>query len=54
MIQTTEHISVRDRMKQIWPSLTDEEIEIAQANLDRYLEVAWEVFEEVQEKQQSA
>jgi hypothetical protein len=54
MIQTAEHITAQDQLRNLYPNLTAEEIEIAQLNLDAYLNVAWEIFEELQEKHQSA
>jgi hypothetical protein len=34
----------------LYPGLTDEERSIAAENLDRYLELAWEVWEESQSR----
>ena len=34
----------------IWQHLTGEESRIAQENLDRYLELAWEIYEELQQR----
>ncbi len=34
----------------IWPHLTDEESRMAQENLDRYLELAWEIYEDLQQR----
>lgn len=36
----------------LYPGLTDKERKIATENLDQYLELAWEIFEEVQEREQ--
>ena len=33
--------------KQLYPTLSDDELNIARENLDRYLELAWEIFEEM-------
>jgi hypothetical protein len=33
-----------DELKKLYPSLTDEELVIAQENLDRYLKLAWEIY----------
>ncbi len=35
----------------LYPGLTDEERRIAAENLDQYLELAWEIFEEVQARE---
>ena len=35
-----------DEFKQLYPTLSDEELNIARENLDRYLELAWEIFQE--------
>jgi hypothetical protein len=37
----------------LYPRLTDEERSIAAENLDRYLELAWEIFEDVQARERS-
>jgi hypothetical protein len=37
----------------LYPGLTDEERRIAAENLDRYLELAWEIFEDVQARERS-
>jgi len=34
--------------REIYPALPDEERRIAEENLDRYLEIAWEIMEELQ------
>jgi hypothetical protein len=34
----------------LYPGFTDEERQIAMENLDRYLELAWEVWEENQSR----
>ena len=31
-------------LRELYPSLTDEELIIAQENLDRYLKLAWEIY----------
>jgi hypothetical protein len=33
-----------EELKKLYPSLSDEELVIAQENLDLYLELAWEIF----------
>lgn len=38
---------------ELYPGLTDEERSIAAENLDRYLELAWEIFEEAQAHERS-
>lgn len=35
----------------LYPGLIDEERKIAAENLDRYLELAWEIFEEMQTRE---
>ena len=37
-----------DELKNLYPTLTDEELRIALENLDRYLELAWEIIEDAQ------
>jgi hypothetical protein len=37
----------------LYPELTYEERDIAAENLDRYLELAWEIFEDVQARERS-
>lgn len=37
----------------IWPHLTDEESRIAQENLDRYIELSWEIYEDLQRQKQA-
>ncbi|MGC9224934.1 MAG: hypothetical protein ACP5E2_13485 [Terracidiphilus sp.] len=37
-----------DDLKDLYPALTDEELRIAVENLDRYLELAWEIIEDAQ------
>jgi hypothetical protein len=37
-----------DELKNLYPTLTDEELRIALENLDRYLELAWEIVEDAQ------
>jgi len=32
----------------LWPTLTDEERRIAEENLSRYLEIAWDIWNELQ------
>jgi hypothetical protein len=34
--------------KELYPALTNEELQIARENLDTYLELAWEIYEDVQ------
>lgn len=34
--------------KELYPALTNEELQIARENLDAYLELAWEIYEDVQ------
>jgi hypothetical protein len=34
------------------PDLTDEELQIARENLDAYLELAWEIFEDMRSQEQ--
>jgi hypothetical protein len=38
-------------IEEFCPGLTDEERRIAAENLDRYLELAWEIFEDVQARE---
>lgn len=35
-------------LKKLYPALTDDELRIASENLDRYLEIAWEIAEVLQ------
>jgi len=35
-----------DVLKKLYPTLSDEELVIAQENLDRYLKLAWEIYME--------
>ena len=35
-----------DRLRALYPNLSDEELRTAKENLDRYLEFVWGVFEE--------
>lgn len=37
-----------DVWKELYPALTDEELQIARENLDAYLELAWEIYEDAQ------
>ena len=37
----------------LYPGLTDEERKVAAENLDQYLELAWEIFEDVQARERS-
>jgi hypothetical protein len=37
----------------LFPTLSDEMRNVAAENLDRYLELAWEIFEEVQARERS-
>ena len=39
-----EHESLRD----LHPALADEEQKVAEENLDRYLELAWEIYQAMQ------
>jgi hypothetical protein len=39
-----------DAWKELYPTLTEEELQIARENLDAYLELAWEIYEEIQER----
>jgi len=40
-----------DTWRDSFPKLTDEELKIALDNLDAYLELAWEIFEEILAKE---
>ena len=42
---------ISDLWKELYPALTDDELQIARENLDAYLELAWEIYEDVQEQQ---
>jgi len=42
-----EHESLRD----LHPALSDEERKIAEENLDRYLELAWEIYQSKSERE---
>jgi hypothetical protein len=33
-------------LKALYPNLSPEELELAEENLDRYLSLAWEIFED--------
>ena len=35
-------------VKDLYPNLTDEELALARENLDGYLEIAWEIFEDME------
>lgn len=37
-------------IKVLFPTLTDEELVIAQENIDRYLLIAWKIYESTQEE----
>jgi hypothetical protein len=37
-----------DVLRKLYPSLTDEELRIAGENLDAYLALAWEIFQDMQ------
>jgi hypothetical protein len=37
-----------DTLKALYPNLSPEELVLAKENLDRYLSLAWEIFEESQ------
>lgn len=37
-----------DALRKLYPTLTDEELRIAGENLDAYLQLAWEIFQEMQ------
>ena len=37
-----------DALKSLYPNLSLEELVLARENLDRYLSLAWEIFEEAQ------
>jgi len=37
----------------LYPGLSDEERRIAAENLDQYLELAWEIFEDVQARERN-
>jgi hypothetical protein len=37
--------------RNIFPTLTDDELRNASENLDAYLELAWEIFEEITAKE---
>jgi hypothetical protein len=39
-----------DPCKELFPALSDNELNIARENLDLYLELAWEIYEEMQAK----
>jgi len=38
-----------DALRKLYADLTDEELRIAGANLDAYLALAWEIWEEMRE-----
>ena len=37
---------VPDELRQLYPDLSDSDLAVAMENLDRYLLLAWEIFEE--------
>jgi hypothetical protein len=37
-----------EELRKLYPKLTEDELRIASENLDAYLELAWEIFEENQ------
>lgn len=41
----------KESLKKFYPTLSDVELEEAGANLDAYLELAWEIFEETTRKE---
>jgi hypothetical protein len=42
------------QLKKLYPKLLDEELVIAKENLDRYLLVAWEIYEDLQKPKTDA
>jgi hypothetical protein len=42
------------QLKKLYPKLSDEELVIAKENLDRYLLVAWEIYEDLQKSKTDA
>jgi hypothetical protein len=36
-----------EKLHELWPELSDDELRIAEENLARYLEIAWEIYEEL-------
>ncbi|MGA3080573.1 MAG: hypothetical protein ABSD44_04220 [Terracidiphilus sp.] len=44
---------IGDLWKECYPTLTGDELQIARETLDAYLELAWEIYEEVREQEQA-
>ena len=42
---------IGDLWRELYPALTDDELQIARENLDAYLELAWEIFEDAREQE---
>ena len=40
-----------ENLRELFPGLTAEEMEIARENLDRYLEIAWEIAQAARENE---
>jgi hypothetical protein len=40
-----------ESLRVLYPALTEEELRIVAENLDRYLEVAWEISQELRDSQ---
>jgi hypothetical protein len=38
-----------DPLRDLYPTLNEEELRIVKENLDRYLEIAWEIMEEMED-----
>jgi hypothetical protein len=38
-----------EKLRALFPALTDEELQSAEETLDRYLAIAWEISEELRE-----
>jgi hypothetical protein len=43
-----------DALRKLYPSLTDEELRIAGENLDAYLALAWEIYQDMQAESASS
>ena len=39
---------MREQLRALYPDLSDEELETAEENLNRYLELAWDIWEDAE------
>jgi hypothetical protein len=44
---------MKEKLRELYPDLTEEELEIAKENLDRYLLLAWDIVQESQRDSQA-